>query len=122
MENNDKRRFSRIPFSAKVHLVSTEGSWYCDLLDISLKGMLTTLPENWAGKTEEHYLAEMNLGESDVHIRMEVQVMHIEQDHVGFRCIHIDLDSISHLRRLVELNVGNAEILEREISELSHSG
>ena len=46
--------------------------------------------------------------------------MHIEDDHTGYRCEHIDLDSISHLRRLVELNLGDPDILDRELSELSH--
>ena len=123
MESPDnKRRFSRIPFSAAVHLVSAEGSWHCQLLDISLKGMLTSVPKNWPAKAGEHYLAELPLPNGDVVIRMEVQVVHVEQDHTGFRCVHIDLDSISHLRRLVELNIGDAQILERELSELSHSG
>lgn len=117
--SDNKRRFSRISFGGNVHLVSAEGSWHCQLLDVSLKGMLTTMPKNWPGKLEENFLAEIALEESDIVIRMEVQVTHLEEDHVGFRCVHIDLDSISHLRRLVELNVGDSEILDRELSELS---
>jgi len=31
---------------------------------------------------------------------------------------HIDLDSISHLRRLVELNLGDEALLERELAAL----
>lgn len=119
MANTDnKRRFSRIPFNSEVHLVSAEGDWYCQLLDISLQGMLTTLPDNWLAGPGENYLAEMKLGDSDVVIRMEVQTVHVEKDHVGFRCEHIDLDSISHLKRLVELNIGDAQILDRELSQL----
>ena len=116
---NDKRRFTRVVFSLPVHVVSAEGSWHCQLLDISLKGILTTLPKSWHGKIGGHYLVELPLENTDVSIRMEVSVSHIEEDHVGFRCEHIDLDSISHLRRLVELNVGDAEVLDRELTELS---
>ena len=32
---------------------------------------------------------------------------------------HIDLESISHLRRLVELNLGDSSLLERELAALS---
>lgn len=116
--NENKRRFSRITFGGDVHLVSAEGSWHCQLLDVSLKGILTTVPKNWPGKLEENFLVELTLEETDIVIRMEVQVSHLEEDHAGFRCVHIDLDSISHLRRLVELNVGDADILERELSDL----
>ncbi|VAX04921.1 hypothetical protein MNBD_GAMMA20-584, partial [hydrothermal vent metagenome] len=44
---------------------------------------------------------------------------HSENDHIGFRCEHIDLESISHLRRLVELNLGDAKLLDRELSALT---
>ena len=125
MENknpsDDKRKFSRIPFETNVHLVSAEGSWDCQLIDISLKGLLATTPAGWKAKAGEHYLAEMLMENEDATIRMEVSVMHTEENHAGFRCEHIDLDSISHLRRLVELNLGDADILERELSELTHA-
>lgn len=117
----DKRKFSRITFDTDIHLVSAEGSWDCRLLDISLKGMLVSTPKGWKAKIGDHFLAEMLQENQDASIRMEVSVMHIEGDHVGFRCEHIDLDSISHLRRLVELNLGDSDILKRELSELSHT-
>ena len=39
-------------------------------------------------------------------------------DLVGMVCRHIDVDSISHLRRLVELNLGDEALLERELAAL----
>jgi hypothetical protein len=54
----------------------------------------------------------------DATVRMEVSLKHIEGQHAGFRCEHIDLDSISRLRRLVELNLGDSESLHRELTEL----
>ena len=115
---NNQRKFTRIPFESKIHIVSTKDSWYCNLIDISLKGVLTTLPENWDGVKGEYFLLELLLNDSDVQIRMEVSVAHVEQNQVGFTCEHIDLDSITHLRRLMELNIANKEILGRELSEL----
>lgn len=117
---SDKRKFSRIAFDTGIHLVSAEGSWDCRLTDISLKGMLVTTPKGWKAKIGDHFLAELLQENDEASIRMEVSVMHIEGVHAGFRCEHIDLNSISHLRRLVELNLGDSDILERELSELSH--
>ena len=117
---DDKRKFSRIPFDTNVHLVSAEGSWDCQLLDISLKGLLVTTPAGWRSKAGDHYLVEMLTDNQEATIRMEVSVMHTEDNHAGFRCEHIDLDSIAHLRRLMELNLGDPDILDRELSELSH--
>ncbi|NOX92057.1 MAG: PilZ domain-containing protein [Gammaproteobacteria bacterium] len=114
----DKRRFSRISFVTDIHLVSAEGSWNAQLVDVSLKGILATMPDGWHSKIGDHYLVEMLTDNSDATIRMEISVAHIEKQHAGFRCEHIDLDSISHLRRLVELNLGDSEILNRELAEL----
>lgn len=117
----NKRRFSRVAFDTEVHLVSAERDWRSHLVDISLKGMLITLPKNWNGKVGDHYLAELIMGDKETVIRMEVSVTHISEKNAGFHCELIDLDSISHLRRLVELNIGDTDILKRELSELGQS-
>ena len=117
----NKRRFSRIAFDTEVHLVSVERTWVSHLVDVSLKGMLITTPRNWNGQVGEHYLAELMMGDKETVIRMEVSVTHITKKSAGFHCELIDLDSISHLRRLVELNIGDTEILNRELSELGDS-
>ena len=119
---NNKRRFSRVNFNTDVQLVSARGNWHCQLLDISLKGMLTEKPHSWVGNKGDELLAEVHFEESDILIRMEVVVSHIEGGHIGFRCKHIDLDSITHLRRLIELNLGDAELVNRELFELTTSG
>jgi len=119
-EFNEQRRFSRITFDADVQLVDAKGSWRSQLIDLSLKGALIAAPQDWTGQPGEHFLLELALdNDKDVVIRMEVSVSHTENDHVGFRCEHIDLDSITHLRRLVELNLGNTELLDRELSALN---
>jgi hypothetical protein len=51
-------------------------------------------------------------------ISMWGTVVHIDGQQLGLRSDSIDLDSITHLRRLVELNAGDPEMLEREISLL----
>lgn len=57
-------------------------------------------------------------------IRMLAEVVHIEPASalapacVGLRCSSLDLDSATHLRRLVELNLGDPALLERELATL----
>ncbi len=117
-QSNDKRHFSRIPFVTGIHLVNAEGSWNAQLIDVSLKGILATRPGGWHSKIGDRYLVEMLTEIPEAGIRMEVSVAHVEEQHAGFRCEHIDLDSVSHLRRLVELNLGDSDILNRELAEL----
>ncbi|HEY5603561.1 MAG TPA: PilZ domain-containing protein [Gammaproteobacteria bacterium] len=114
----DSRLFTRIPFEANVHITSAEGTWDCSLIDISLKGILASRPDSWSGVIDDPFLVELELDGGEASIRMDVSVAHVEDHHIGFRCEHIDLDSITHLRRLVELNVGDTDILNRELNAL----
>jgi hypothetical protein len=41
---------------------------------------------------------------------------------LGFQVQYIDLDSATHLRRLVELNLGDPALLEREFENLLAPG
>jgi hypothetical protein len=44
--------------------------------------------------------------------------MHDDNHQLGFVCQHIGLESISHLKRLVELNLADQEELDRELAAL----
>ena len=118
---NNKRRFSRIEFDTEVLLISDKGQWKSKLIDISLKGLLVTVPQIWEANVGDHYITELFSDNEDAVIRMEVSVTHIGEKRVGFKCEHIDLDSISHLRRLLELNLDDIDIINRELSELGSS-
>ena len=49
---------------------------------------------------------------------MNCQLAHCHGRLAGLVCTSIDLDSITHLRRLVELNLGDPDLLDRELSAL----
>lgn len=49
---------------------------------------------------------------------MDVQLAHDDHGQLGFVCLHIDLESIEHLRRLIELNLADPQELERELGAL----
>lgn len=113
--NQEKRRFKRIPFNTPARIVSTQPM---QVIDISLKGALVTKPEQWSGAAGDIIHIEIPLDNGDAIIRMETRVAHIETDRLGLVCEHIDLNSITHLRRLVELNLGDDDLLHRELTEL----
>ena len=114
----EKRKFSRIPFDSAVKIIKGDEHWNSTLLDISLKGTLVAKPEGWNAALGDTCILEITLG-TDLDIRMETVVAHVEGDQIGFRCEHIDLESITHLRRIVELNTGDEDLLSRELSALS---
>jgi PilZ domain-containing protein len=118
----ERRRFSRIPFQAQAHIKTVSGKLHpdCDVIDISLNGILIAKPEKWNGQMNDSYQVDLVFEKGQLVIKMEAIVAHIDQQAIGFTCEHIDLDSITHLKRLVELNLGNEELLHRELSALIH--
>ncbi len=116
--DNDNRHFHRIHFAGKATLQCEEKIWDCEIIDLSLKGCLVAFELPWTENTEKLYTLNIQLSE-DSRITMELTPMHIIGNKVGFKCEHIDIDSISELRRLVELNLGSSALLERDLLALS---
>lgn len=115
---DERRRFSRIGFHRPADLDVRVGRATCEVVDVSLKGALAEVPVQFRTTTGERCTLTIHLDAGDATIRMEGEVVHREGAMVGIRCLEIDLDSISHLRRLVELNLGDDELLQRELSAL----
>lgn len=116
---NERRKFWRATFNAPVSLVNDIGNVAAMLDDISLKGALLEVPADWNGKVGDHCHLKLRLGgDKELQISMWGRVTHIDGRKVGLLCESIDLDSITHLRRLVELNAGDPALLERELSAL----
>lgn len=122
-QHSNRRRFSRVDFFAQAYLCDSNGRIPCQICDVSLQGALVAIPAEYADVSLVTPLTlEIPLGDEDeVVIRMTVRVAHEREGVMGLLCDSIDLDSISHLRRLVELNLGDASALEREFPALQHS-
>lgn len=115
---NEKRNFHRIFYNADVTLTAESNTLPCKLVDISLKGCLLKFDSPWTGDLESIYTLNLQLSD-ELTINMQVSVAHVIGNEAGFKCEHIDIESISQLRRLVELNLGDSDILERDLLALT---
>lgn len=120
MDDNapEKRRFQRIQFDAPCEIYWQDDMQTAEVLDISLKGVLVSRPAGWAASEGEPCELTIHLNDHESAIVVAVTLRHLEPDRLGFKIEYIDLESASHLKRLVELNLGDAELLERELSHL----
>ena len=117
---DERRNFSRIPFHAQAHVHADKGELHlnCEVLDVSLNGILIVKPDGWRGQLTDNYKIDLVLENAQLVIKMSAAVAHIDGGSIGFICKNIDLDSISHLKRLVELNLGDEALLHRELASL----
>lgn len=113
----NRRTFTRIFFDAETVVTQDGRTWPVQLIDISLRGILIqALPDQKIIDNKPVDIS-IHLG-GDIQICMTARVANHTDDKVGLACEHIDVDSMTHLRRLVELNVGDTSLLERELSAL----
>lgn len=117
MEN--KRHYTRVLFSTPATLSVAQQSFDTSILDLSLKGALISTPDSLGECVGKTVTLDFALQGSDVHIDMIGEVAHCEPHSVGIKWQKIDIDSITHLRRLMELNAGNAELLDRQLEHLT---
>jgi hypothetical protein len=113
----EHRRFTRVPFVAQARLHTADNEWPCELLDVSLRGALIRRPATWPARKGEAVELALEIADG-VSIRMQATVVHIEAERAGFACHHLDLDSAAHLRRLIELNLGDEAQLHRELASM----
>jgi len=117
IENTDNRHFHRILYAAEAMLSCEEKTWNCKIIDLSLKGCLLSFELPWQEDADKLYTLTLHLSELS-QIKMELSPTHVVDNKAGFKCEHIDIDSISELRRLVELNLGSSALLERDLLAL----
>ena len=116
--NEQRRHHSRIAFDSPARLLLGEQPFAVRVLDLSLKGALLHLPESVDLQPSAAAELRLPLDHAGTEVCMQTTVVYVEGFRAGLACQLIDVDSVTHLRRLLELNLGDADLLQRELSEL----
>ena len=114
----ERRQFIRVVFDAPARLITAQGVVQVRVLDMSLRGALVAVPDPSLLRSGSLCRLDLLLGSALERIAMRMHVAHVMGQCVGLRCKATDLDSATHLRRLIELQLGNASLLERDLAEL----
>lgn len=121
--DTDKRRFQRIPFNAHISLEMNQAASVISgtLQDISLKGALIVteadMPIPAQGDTGELRI-QPEQGDLQLTLKVEVAYRLPERHAYGLNLLSMDVESAAHLRRLIEVNLGDEASLQRELANL----
>ena len=114
----EKRHYKRIHFVDEIEISHAGKTYHGMVMDISLKGVLIKLKELPAGDVAGlNWQIRLPLS-PEVEILVNAKPSHVEQHSVGFQFTEIDSDSMMHLRRMLELNTGEASEIERELEQM----
>ncbi|KOO04965.1 PilZ domain-containing protein [Vibrio nereis] len=118
----ERRHFSRIVYRMPAVITQGLNTLSASICDLSLHGLLLTSEHSSVLQDTEQVNVTFTLPESDVTIQLIANVVGVNNNMIRLSIDHIDIDSIGHLKRLVELNVGDDELLHRDIESLSDLG
>ncbi len=112
---DDKRYFSRINFTAKSQIEIDDKVYSGELLDLSLRGALLNFKEQIPAKMNDICALTINLHSSDIKLIFDAEIVHIHQNNLGFKFISEDVGTMTHLRNLLSLNVGDYDKITDEL-------
>jgi hypothetical protein len=113
--DTERRRFTRISFDAKTELNVGGSIFDVALVDVSFNGVLVKSDEPLTFDIGQEAEVTIHLLGDDIAIRTPATLAHKREQEYGFLIENLDIDSLTLLRRLVELNLGDETLLEREL-------
>ena len=114
-ENDDRRHYHRVGFHGSAKLSSGDVDESVEILDISLAGALLKLNSVPRGMNEVTLKVTLS---DEAGFEMSGSLMSYGD---GNTALHRDLNQLEndyHLRRLLELNLGDPELMERDVKTL----
>ena len=117
-EGRERRRVQRVGFRTQAVLTLATGTLGVQVLDLSLAGaMFRADAAPWLEPGDQSTL-RISLGD-DVQIEMSGAILAHGNGLFALRRRVGDKDNERHLRRLLELNLGDAERVERDIEAMT---
>ncbi len=112
----NNRHFRRIPFEAEVTLRSGPDAWSGELLDVAMKGAMVGTKAPLPASLGAEYSLCISLNGTPISLEFQAELVHCEENRYGFKFISENLETLTHLRKLIELNTGDAEATRSELS------
>ncbi|MGL1902814.1 MAG: PilZ domain-containing protein [Fibrobacterales bacterium] len=114
MEN--KRYFSRIHFEGETKVKYRDEFFDAELHDLSLKGALISFTFEPPIKNGETCHVELTLPASDIVLSFECEAVHHHENYVGLQFFSLTTETLTHLRKIIELNLGDHEKTTEELA------
>ena len=110
------RRFRRIPFAAEVKVQLGESCWAAELLDVAMKGALIGSLAELPLSIGAQPMIIISLPGTTISLDFKAELVHAENQRYGFKFLSENLETLGHLRKMIELNTGDAETTRSELS------
>jgi len=117
MPDEEKRKFTRIPFETTVRVTVGDRILLSrHLRDVSLGGIFVCTPESFSNGTVCDLEIELKGPGTLLVIHAEGEVTRVETEGMGLRFTVMDLDGLIHLRHLIRIYAQDPAVVDLEYS------
>jgi hypothetical protein len=123
-QDNEQRRFTRVTFVSHITLQQGANQWNGTVVDISFNGLLVSSDANIVLAESLTDSDGINIVDASIHfendacITTKLELAHHNGKLYGFSLHEIDSDSLTHLRNIIEHNLVDSGVCERELLAL----
>jgi hypothetical protein len=117
-KDNEQRRFTRVVFVNHISLNKGEQQWDGTVVDISFNGILVSSDASIGVNEDDPIIGATIHFENGDRINARLVLAHHHGKFYGFSFHEIDSDSLTHLRGIIEYNLGDGHTCERELLTL----
>jgi hypothetical protein len=114
----NNRQFQRVEFAIDAQIQHQGQIWPCQLLNVSLNGLLLERPNQFDADEGEQLTVTFTLEGLDTPITLVGQLAHSHNNYLGVELTTLDIDSFTEVRRLISLNVGDGHNQASELQAL----
>ena len=111
---NEQRTYRRIPFQTETEVNIDATNHPCELVDLALQGALFKSKQELPLAIGSRCQMTIVLPSSDLTMEFTGELIHQRGHFYGFIFVSEDAVTMGHLRRLLELNLGNGDAVDRE--------
>lgn len=113
----ENRQFSRVKFAARTLLCCGPEKIEAVLVDISMKGALVQVaPPIPSLHFDSRCELSVSLDSSDIVMHFEVELVHARENLIGMKFVGVDIDTMIHLRSLLEFNTADPDQVRNELA------
>ncbi len=99
-----ERQFSRIKFSSDSIIKFSGMTFEVHLKNLSLKGALLEHQSDSIFKMGSKCELIISLSASEIKLTFEAEILHLHEKEIGLKFLGMDIDTMTHLRRLIDMN------------------
>lgn len=118
----EQRNYRRINFRTEADVTLKNSIYRCDLVDLALQGALFRSERELSLPLGSQVPLSIYLPETSIRMEFIGELIHQNGQFYGFIFTSEEAESMAHLRRLLELNVGDAALTEKEFSNWLKQG